>query len=53
MYFGHVKQVGSNESTRMLLLRCPQCGWLYEASPIGPTDATPISPERAADRYGY
>jgi hypothetical protein len=51
MYFGHVLQVGSSEASGKLLLRCPHCGWLYEAAPRGPRDATPISAAEAAARF--
>jgi len=34
-FFGHVTQIGSNEERRMLLLRCPRCGALYENTPKG------------------
>ncbi len=51
MYFGHVAQIGSNETLRKLLLRCPRCGWLYEASASGPKDATHISATDAAERF--
>jgi hypothetical protein len=51
MYFGHVEQVASAEETRSLLLRCPRCGWLYEAHAVGPSDATPISAEQARRRF--
>lgn len=34
--FGRVTQIGSDEQRRMLLLRCPRCGTLYENSARGP-----------------
>jgi uncharacterized C2H2 Zn-finger protein len=39
MCFGHVEQIGSSDSLRKILLRCPRCGWLYQASASGPKDA--------------
>ena len=33
--FYHSDQIGSDEPRRMLLLRCPQCGALYEQAPNG------------------
>jgi DNA-directed RNA polymerase subunit M/transcription elongation factor TFIIS len=53
MFYGHVKQIGSDDVTRTLLLRCPQCGWLYVTSPRGPKDATPISEQEAHRRYTF
>lgn len=50
MYFGHVEQVGSDEASRLLLLRCPRCGWLYEASARGDLDARRVSLDRARAR---
>jgi hypothetical protein len=51
MYFGHVEQVGSSERRRKLLLKCPQCGWLYEVSPRGPKDAIHLTEAEAAERF--
>jgi hypothetical protein len=34
-HYGHVTQIGSDETRRMLLLRCPDCGALYENTPRG------------------
>jgi hypothetical protein len=28
--YGHVTQIASDEQRKMLLLRCPRCGVLYE-----------------------
>jgi uncharacterized C2H2 Zn-finger protein len=53
MYYGHVEQVASNESTRTLLLRCPRCGWLYEASAVGKKDARRITEDAASLRFDY
>jgi hypothetical protein len=35
-FYGHVTQIGSSEERRILLLRCPRCGTLYENAPVGP-----------------
>jgi uncharacterized C2H2 Zn-finger protein len=35
-WFGHVTQIGSDERRRMILLKCPRCGALYENTPSGP-----------------
>lgn len=51
MYYGHVKQIGSDEVTHALLLRCPQCGSLYVTSPKGPKDARWISEQEARRRF--
>jgi hypothetical protein len=51
MYFGHVEQIGSSEALQMILLRCPRCGWLYQASASGPNDATRISSADAAECF--
>ena len=31
--FGHVTQIGWNERRRMILIRCPRCGAMYENTP--------------------
>jgi hypothetical protein len=36
--FGHVTQIGTDEQRGMILLRCPECGALYENTPGGPDD---------------
>ena len=51
MYFGHVEQIGSSELLGKLLLRCPRCGWLYQASAAGPKDAIHISAAEASQRF--
>src|SRR5262249_25263496 len=30
MFYGHVEQMAASDERRTVLLRCPQCGWLYE-----------------------
>jgi hypothetical protein len=34
-WYGHVTQIASDEQRKMLLLRCPRCGTLYENTPAG------------------
>jgi hypothetical protein len=34
-WYGHVKQIASAEDRKMILLRCPRCGTLYENTPEG------------------
>ena len=53
MYYGHVEQIASSEVTRTLLLRCPRCGWLYEASPRGAADARRIADDAAHERFVF
>jgi hypothetical protein len=53
MYYGHVEQVASSEPTQTLLLRCPRCGWLYEATASGQKDARRISEDAARLRFDY
>ena len=48
-FYGHVTQIGSDEGRRMLLLRCPRCGALYENSARGP-DLTRRLTETEAER---
>ena len=38
-FYGHVEQIGSDESRQLILLRCPRCGALYENTTRG-SDAT-------------
>ena len=33
--FGHVTQIGADQSRRMILIKCPMCGTLYENSVEG------------------
>jgi hypothetical protein len=47
--YGHVPQIASDEQRRMLLLRCPRCGSLYENSARGP-DRTRRLSEAEAER---
>jgi uncharacterized Zn finger protein len=50
-FYGHVKQIGSNEERHMILLRCPRCGALYENSPRGRDRTRRLTPEVAAKLY--
>lgn len=50
-FFGHVIQVGSDETRRMILLRCPRCGALYENSSEGADQTRRISEEEAQRLY--
>lgn len=34
-WFGHVEQIADDEERRMILIRCPRCGTLYENTPAG------------------
>ncbi|MGO9341086.1 MAG: hypothetical protein ACLQQB_10155 [Solirubrobacteraceae bacterium] len=34
-WYGHVTQIASDEQRRMILIRCPRCGTLYENTPDG------------------
>ena len=51
MFFGHVEQVASDQTTRMLLLRCPRCGSFYEVAPAGPAQATRLTEAEATARF--
>lgn len=53
IYFEHVERVASNESTGSLLLRCPQCGWLYETDPAGAHAPRHLNEEQASTRFEY
>jgi hypothetical protein len=53
-HYGHVEQIGWNELTQMILLRCPRSGALYENTPKGEdairrlteSDADTLYPDR-------
>lgn len=49
--FGHVPQIGSDPTRRMILIRCPRCGALYENTPSGPDATRRLSSEEADDLY--
>jgi hypothetical protein len=44
-FFGHVTQIGCDEDRRMILLRCPRCGALYENSPAGADQTRRVTEE--------
>ena len=45
--YGHVTQIGSDETRRMILLRCPRCGALYENSPQGDDQTRRLTEDEA------
>jgi len=47
--YGHITQIASDNDRRMILLRCPRCGALYENSARGP-DRTRRLTESDADQ---
>jgi hypothetical protein len=49
--FGYVTQIDNNEARRMVLLRCPRCGALYENSPRGPDRTRRLTKAEAAELY--
>jgi hypothetical protein len=53
MFFGHVQQISSSEERGTLLLRCPQCGWLYETTPRGDARSHHLSEEAARERFMF
>ena len=50
MKFGHVEQIASSEQ-RGLLLRCPQCGWLYVDPSDGVSEPIRIALDDAANSF--
>jgi hypothetical protein len=50
-FFGHVTQIDSDEERRMLLLRCPRCGALYENSARGPDLTRRLTEAQAAKLF--
>ena len=50
-FFGHVAQIGSDEERRMLLLRCPRCGALYENSARGDDMTRRLTVDEASERF--
>ena len=52
MYYGHVEQVASHEDIG-LLLRCPQCRWLYLDPLDGLSGASRIDSVDAARLFGF
>jgi hypothetical protein len=49
--FGHVTQVASDESRRMILLQCPRCGVLYENTALGPDETRRLTVDEARRLY--
>jgi hypothetical protein len=52
MHYGHVEQVASNEDMGVLL-RCPQCGWLYLDPSDGLSEPRHIDAANAASWFGF
>jgi len=50
-WFGHLTQVGSDAARRMILLRCPRCGALYENTPDGEDGTRRLSPTEADELF--
>jgi hypothetical protein len=51
MHFRHVDQVASSDVPKTVLLRCPQCGWLYEDDQR--SEPVHLSDDDARQRFGY
>jgi len=49
--FGHVTQIGSDESRRRILLQCPRCGALYENTPRGNDNTHRLTMDQANKLY--
>jgi hypothetical protein len=49
--YGHVTQIGSDETRQMILLRCPRCGALYENTACGDDNTRRLSPAEANRLY--
>jgi hypothetical protein len=49
--YGHLTQLGSDETRQMILLRCPRCGALHENAPSGDDKTRRLSPEEAGRLY--
>ncbi len=52
MHFGHVEQVASNED-KGVLLRCPECAWLYLDPCDGRSEPLSIDALDAASWFGF
>jgi len=50
MNLEHLEQPAGSEGRKEILLRCPQCGWLYEVSPLEPSEVTHIADSDVASR---
>ena len=51
-FFGHVTQIASDEDRRMILLRCPRCGAIYENIPDGDDATRRLTEIEARNLYG-
>lgn len=49
--YGHVTQIGSDETRQMILLGCPRCGALYENTACGDDNTRRLSPAEANRLY--
>lgn len=49
--YGHVTQIGSDESRKMILLRCPRCDALYENSYKGEDVARRLTESEARELH--
>lgn len=49
--FGHVTQIGSDDSRQRILLRCPRCGALYENAARGRDRTRRLTADAASKRY--
>ena len=52
MHYGHVEQVASDED-RGVLLRCPQCRWLYLDPSDGVSEPRRIDAANAMSWFGF
>ncbi|MGZ4431254.1 MAG: hypothetical protein ACXVYV_06355 [Gaiellales bacterium] len=50
-HYGHVTQIGSDEGRMMILLRCPECGALYENTPTGSDRIRRLTEQEADDLF--
>jgi hypothetical protein len=46
-WFGHVEQIASSEERRMILIRCPRCGTLYENTAAGEDQTRRLTEDEA------
>ena len=49
--YGHLAQIGSDETRQTILLRCPRCGAFYENTPTGDDKTRRLSPGEANQLY--
>jgi DNA-directed RNA polymerase subunit M/transcription elongation factor TFIIS len=50
-FYGHVTQIGSDETRQMILFRCPRCGALYENTSRGDDKTRRLSVDEANQLY--